>query len=144
MKSKMRKRFVPLVAALALAVTIVVLVTPGSTAASGGSFYIQGGWAQWYPGYADCVGCWVRFVDNNTGVVSSVKVGDFTGPGHYTATLNPDHEYHIYLYYTGNFCPAFSLPNPDIIPANPFLTDGVAPGRNLLLLSQAKTQPCPQ
>jgi roadblock/LC7 domain-containing protein len=147
MKSKMRKRSVLLVAALALVATIVVLATPGSTAASGGSYYIQAGWAQWYPSYADCVGCWVRFVDNNTGVISSVKVGDLTGPGHYTAELNPAHEYHIYLYYQGDFCPAFSLPNPDIIPPYPNLTyGGIAPGRDLLLLGSpsSPSQKCPQ
>lgn len=112
MKSKMWKRTVPLVAALALAVTIVVLAMPGAMAAAGGGTFVQAGWTLWTDGtnqQMGCTQCYLRIVDNNTGAVTVFKTGDSFGSYHWAVLLPLGHEYHFYV-EEGAFCSAFSNP----------------------------------
>ena len=113
MKSTKRKLSVPLVAALALAVTIV-LATPGATSAASGTF-VQAGWTMTTNGQrtgteTGCTACYVRIVDNNTGAVYVFQTGDISGPYSWAVTLILGHEYHFYV-GEGAFCAAFSNPS---------------------------------
>jgi hypothetical protein len=115
MKGKTWQRTVPLVAALTLAVTIVVLAMPGATAAASGGTFLQAGWTMTTNGQtvgteAPCTACYVRIVDNHTGAVTVFKTGDSYASYHWAVWLTLGHEYHFYV-EEGAFCAAFSNPS---------------------------------